>query len=386
MRTLFLIISIILSVTHLQAQIYKLKVEVFEVLEDGRHVPVQDADVDVEIAGGNAENLPIDDEGERTIYLNEIASDLEAGIEYDVIINKEGYIRFENTFILRKAGELNKQKIELKKFSVDTFYIGGRVLDSISETPIPNLDVEYYDDYKSTTSKNGYFQLAIPKRVINQRGYQFDLSIWDGEEYLTAEPVTIENESDHQSQKKFYINLSGLETPFVIEDIDGNQYETIMIGRRQWLSSNLRTYVSGAVHYPKTRNSQIYGFLYTWEAAKTACQNLGQAWRLPTQEDWSSIMVIFSNNHQSDFTSKGSHRNYTSNKGNKLNLKLGGLMVNNDKLKLTHKEGYYWTASESYRKKIFIRVDKDNNIYFELDDRKINMSCMCVRDSFSDKK
>ena len=33
-------------------------------------------------------------------------------------------------------------------------------------------------------------------------------------------------------------------------------------------------------------NCEEYGRLYTWEAAKRACESLGKGWRLPTDEEW----------------------------------------------------------------------------------------------------
>ncbi|MHB8838370.1 MAG: CE1 family esterase [Gemmatimonadaceae bacterium] len=63
-----------------------------------------------------------------------------------------------------------------------------------------------------------------------------------------------------------------------VQDIDGNTYPTVVVGRQVWLGANLRTTraPSGApliTHFPNNDSSTvpIFGRLYAWEAAQAAC-------------------------------------------------------------------------------------------------------------------
>ena len=72
-----------------------------------------------------------------------------------------------------------------------------------------------------------------------------------------------------------------------VTDANGNVYNTVVIGGKTWMSSNIKVNVTGSYIYNNNSSDiDTYGRLYTWEAAKTACPS---GWRLPTQADFESL-------------------------------------------------------------------------------------------------
>jgi uncharacterized protein (TIGR02145 family)/uncharacterized repeat protein (TIGR02543 family) len=75
---------------------------------------------------------------------------------------------------------------------------------------------------------------------------------------------------------------------------DGQAYKTVrMPDGRAWMAKNLNYKGEGGASWcydNDPSNCMKYGRLYTWEAAKRACQGMGGGWRLPTNKDWDNLM------------------------------------------------------------------------------------------------
>ena len=80
-------------------------------------------------------------------------------------------------------------------------------------------------------------------------------------------------------------------------DEDGKEYPTkVMPDGKRWLLQNLNLEIENSWCYDDDpANCSKYGRLYTWEAAKEACVEFGDGWRLPTDEEWSNLRDVFGN-------------------------------------------------------------------------------------------
>ena len=103
-------------------------------------------------------------------------------------------------------------------------------------------------------------------------------------------------------------------------DIDGNVYNTLLIGNQVWMSENLKVtkYRNGDLigttspatldirseSNPKYQwsydgnksNVTTYGSLYTWHAATDKRGICPTGWHLPTDTEWTTLVTYFTNN------------------------------------------------------------------------------------------
>lgn len=82
---------------------------------------------------------------------------------------------------------------------------------------------------------------------------------------------------------------------------DGKEYYYRTIGGREWFVRNLSYAQSGASYYDCPALDDIFGRYYSWNEAVVACPD---GWRLPTDEDWLSMVKYAGysgNNPATDF-------------------------------------------------------------------------------------
>ena len=94
-------------------------------------------------------------------------------------------------------------------------------------------------------------------------------------------------------------------------DIDGNDYDIVMIGNQCWMAENLKTgryrngviieniedagnWINGTdgawVHYENnSSNEPVYGKLYNWHSVNSNHGLCPQGWAVPTDEDWKEL-------------------------------------------------------------------------------------------------
>lgn len=103
---------------------------------------------------------------------------------------------------------------------------------------------------------------------------------------------------------------------------DGNSsYNTVTIGGLEWMAENIASEgtgeeAKGAALENSDAVSRMFGRFYTWDEATEICSSIdpdgGNAWRLPSRDDWNSLGRYFSEsgeNGSGDGTSSGENGN-----------------------------------------------------------------------------
>ncbi|MEI7500474.1 MAG: FISUMP domain-containing protein [Bacteroidota bacterium] len=87
----------------------------------------------------------------------------------------------------------------------------------------------------------------------------------------------------------FCNTLSAQEKGTITDPRDGRIYQWVKVGKKAWFAENLKYNVKpGSWFYNNdTANAVVYGRLYTWNAAMTACP---KGWVLPADANWALLI------------------------------------------------------------------------------------------------
>lgn len=140
----------------------------------------------------------------------------------------------------------------------------------------------------------------------------------------------------------YYTQLAELESANQVADPAGNRYDKIRIGNQMWIKQNMRyTTPSGSWCYDNNSdNCELYGRLYTWQAARLACESLGEGWRLPTTDDWHALLEVWSDRQLA-------YQALISGGSSGFDAHLGGLQMPEQAGHGIGVYGNYWSGSEN---------------------------------------
>ncbi|RLD61928.1 MAG: hypothetical protein DRJ05_01520 [Bacteroidetes bacterium] len=142
------------------------------------------------------------------------------------------------------------------------------------------------------------------------------------------------------------------------DDRDGKAYSTVIIGDKTWMAENLDFDAGeGSWAYGNDEeNAKIYGRLYNWETATTACPT---GWHLSTDEEWDKLVISLGGALAagSKLKEKGTEHwqepNISTNESGFSALP-GGKYVYGDFMNI-NKIAAFWTSSESTGDKAFCK-------------------------------
>lgn len=145
----------------------------------------------------------------------------------------------------------------------------------------------------------------------------------------------------------------------ITDDRDGQQYPTVIIGSQCWMAKNLNYNTGSSWCYnDATANCDIYGRLYDWNTAVTACPT---GWKLASHDEWTTLerFICTSDTCETDFpydtttlnfrgTDEGSKLSYYAPNGTNssgFDAKLGGHRNTSLGYANINYSTMYWTAT-----------------------------------------
>ncbi|TVL96909.1 MAG: hypothetical protein CV087_23100 [Candidatus Brocadia sp. WS118] len=136
----------------------------------------------------------------------------------------------------------------------------------------------------------------------------------------------------------------------IAQDPAGQKYPTIHLNGKTWLAKNLNYNVGKEswCYEGKSANCDKYGRLYTWKAAKKACEALGPGWRLPTDAEWRALAKQYGGVFD-DSSDRGvrAYEALTEDGNSGFDALLGGDRDPSGYSFFKEEYGHYWSSTEN---------------------------------------
>lgn len=209
------------------------------------------------------------------------------------------------------------------------------------------------------------------------------------------------------NKKEIKVDKSKIGT---MEDIDGNEYETITIGNQVWMLENLNVtkfrngdlipnvsqnevweqMKTGAYcdYKDNLKNSQKYGKLYNWFAVNDERKIAPEGWHVPTEKDWNILIEYLGgeNSAGGKLKEEGSEHwvspNSEANNSSGFTALPGGIRYVTGSYYNIGTGGYWWCSSDTdavfgitYHLYYFF-----GNIYKYEQHKELGVSVRCIKD------
>lgn len=205
--------------------------------------------------------------------------------------------------------------------------------------------------------------------------------------------LTVENDYGTDTETKSnYIEVSMSST--FTDPRDGQTYEIVRIGNQVWFAENLNYEITNSWWYDNDPgNGDIYGRLYTWEAAVDACPD---GWHLPSDEEWKTLEMELgmsqseadddgwrgTNQGEETKSSNGWYNNGNGTNSSGFNALPSGFRGTNGLFNVLGQHNYWWLFTEIYSSHAWHRhlaYDRDQ-IYRGYSNKAYGNSVRCLRD------
>ena len=170
-----------------------------------------------------------------------------------------------------------------------------------------------------------------------------------------------------------------------------SKYKTIKLAGKTWMSQNLNEAADGSICYNEDSfNCTTFGRLYTFEAARKACADLGRAWRLPNNADWKTLTRAYGGALLDlEYDGKESFKQLSKGGSSNFNAELGGKRIyfsENQQFFFydVNDIGYYWSDEDKNgspdQARMYTFRGRDNTLLYEAIPKNDFISCRCVKD------
>ena len=203
--------------------------------------------------------------------------------------------------------------------------------------------------------------------------------------------------------------FAGCEKKGTVTDIDGNVYQTVVIGGQEWMAENLRTarYRDGIAipnvqdnaewenvttgawsnYNHDTVNDSMYGKLYNWYAVDDSLGICPEGWHVPSDDEWSELIDTVGGDKNAGCTMKETGTSHwespntcATNKSGFTGLP-GGYRDPSGFVNLG-RHGAWWSTAENNAERGWFRTLNYNNsnVYRLFQSKTNGISVRCVRD------
>lgn len=174
--------------------------------------------------------------------------------------------------------------------------------------------------------------------------------------------------------------------------IKDQMYPTFTTQGRTWLAVNLNLeYPASWCYNGKPENCKKYGRLYRWKSAKVACDELGNGWRLPTDEDWKDLVTGFGGyfdwlSDQAIGDPVAANRRLGAGEPAESRIgfhaHLGGWRGSGGGYDNIGKMGFYWSGTEREEELawFYIFLPDGSKLNRRSTQKRMGMACRCVKD------
>lgn len=157
-------------------------------------------------------------------------------------------------------------------------------------------------------------------------------------------------------------------------------YGTVKIGSQVWLSENLNYSMDGSYCFDDdSENCEIFGRLYTWDAAMKACP---EGWRLPSDDDFYTLQK-FAGGLDAGLQLKST--SWFGNDTYNFSVISTGYRNTSSRYVDLGKYAFFWTSTENqynHEQAGDFRFEKNSSMHGSFKDDKINgFSVRCIKGS-----
>ena len=174
----------------------------------------------------------------------------------------------------------------------------------------------------------------------------------------------------------------------MVQDVDGNKYQTVRIGNLDWMSENLRTahFSSGESILESFVSKYDNNIYYSWiTTTKDVCP-LG--WRIPSNDDWDAMENLFGGEDVAGVSLKSDNEDswgifaLMASNSSGFSAQPSGYVNELGKLNNKGKFAYWWSSSDKDSETAWGREIGFNQkqVYKGYASKKDGLSIRCVKD------
>lgn len=162
---------------------------------------------------------------------------------------------------------------------------------------------------------------------------------------------------------------------------DKQKYRTVVIDGRTWMADNLNYNAPGSTCYREDEdNCMVYGRLYTWEAAKSACP---AGFRLPTNADFESLWKAAGGDFNAGYLIKANYGWSGETNGNdtlKFSAMPAGNMFDDGTYGNENKFAFFWSSdTEGGKASVWYLSSKSMGFSYMMKPKAFGFSVRCVK-------